>query len=716
MLQIVQNYKTGKVSLKNIPDPKVKPGCLLVRNAYSVVSIGTERMKVDIGKKSLVGKARERPEQVKQLIEHAKKTGLLDTYKKAINRIDRLTPLGYSSAGIVEEVGEGVTGFKAGDRVACGGSGHAEYIIVPKNLCALVPESVSLEAAAFTTLGAIALHSVRQSEATVGDNIAVIGLGLVGQIVVQVLNVAGCGIVGIDIDDMKLKVAKEGGVDLVVNRDDKGLIRRIFDFSNGFGVDAVIVTASTQTNDPIELAPKILRDRGKVIMVGISKMDIPWKSYYEKEIDIQLSRSYGPGRYDPVYEEKGMDYPVGYVRWTQRRNMIAFLELLSKDRIDLKKITTHRFDFREAEKLYENLYKNKLNNFLGGLFQYQENEPAPKIEIAKKREKWRDETHRITIGMIGAGNFTRNTILPIIKKMNFLNLRGIATETGISARDIQEKIGFDYSSANAKEIIEDVKIDTVIIATRHDTHSKLVAEALRKNKNVFVEKPLAVSSIQLQEVTKCHSSSKGILMVGFNRRFSSLVQEIKNAFANKRSPIAVNYRINAGIIPAEHWYQDLEKGGGRIIGEGCHFVDLIQFITGEKPIRVYAESLSTGNKLLANDDTVNLTIKLSGGSIATINYIACGDASYPKERIEVLGENSVAVLDDFKILELVKDGRKKNIKCRSQDKGHEAEFRTFFNAILGNAAAPISFEEIRLATLVTFAAVKSYKKGIPIHL
>jgi polar amino acid transport system substrate-binding protein len=716
MLQILQNNKTGEVTLEEIAVPKVRSGCLLVKNAFSVLSLGTERMKVSVGKKSLIGKAKERPDQVKQVLDHVKRAGLIDTYKRVMNRLDQLTPLGYSSTGEIVEVGDGVSGLKVGDKVACGGFGHAEYIAVPKNLCALVPENVNLETAAFTTLGAIALHGIRQSEARIGDNVVVVGLGLVGQIVTRILSAGGCGVVGIDLSDNKLELAREGRADLVIGRAESSLIQRILDFSNGHGVDAVIITAGTSSNDPIELAPKILRDRGIVVMLGISKMDIPWREYYEKEIDVRLSRSYGPGRYDPVYEKKGIDYPIGYVRWTQKRNMEAFLELLAKGRINLEEIITHKYPFSEAEKVYENLDSGDMDQSLGILFEYRPKEVITRIQRSGQKRKRKDKATKINVGLIGAGNYARNTILPIISKMDFLELKGISTATGISAKDIQKKYQFTYSTTDANEILEDSEIDTILISTQHDTHATFAAEALRNDKNVFVEKPLAISPEELEEVTNSVASSKGMLMVGFNRRFSPLVKQMKNSFLDRQAPLAINYRVNAGMIPVNHWYQDPEKGGGRIIGEGCHFVDLVQFITGEKPVRVYAETITSENRSLMNDDSVNLIIKLSNGSIATINYIACGDSTYPKERLEVLGENSIAVLDDFKFLEIVKNGKRKVIRNRGQDKGHKAEFEAFFGSLLRNGESPITFEEMRLATLVTFAAVESSNKGTPICL
>jgi polar amino acid transport system substrate-binding protein len=709
MLQIVQNMHRGAIRLMDIPDASVKAGNLLVRNAFSVVSIGTEMMKVRSGKKSLAGKAMERPDQVAQVVENIRKRGVADTYKRVMNRIDSLTPLGYSSAGTVVAVGEGVKGFKVGDRVACGGSGHAEMAIVPKHLCALVPDDVPMEYAAFTTLGAIAMHGVRQSGASLGENIVVVGLGLVGQILVKILMAAGCNVVGVDLDEEKLSVTEKSGIDMAIARHDPALVERILGMTDGRGADAVILAAGTSSNDPIMLAPKITRDRGKLVVLGISKMDIPWRSYYEKEIDVRLSRSYGPGRYDSSYEEDGIDYPIGYVRWTEQRNMSAFLRLVSGKRIVLNDIITRRFHFSEAENAYEQLNRGDIPCPLGVLFEYA-GEPVeapreiPRTTKRKNREK-------INLGMVGAGNYARNTIMPILKTNKALNLVSIVSESGLSATDVSGKFGFQSAGTDASELFRDGDVDTVIIATKHDTHAKFVVGALEKDKNVFVEKPLALTVEELEEIETSYAGTNAVLMVGFNRRFSSHVREIKTFFKGRISPLALTYRVNSGAIPPEHWYQHPQKGGGRIIGECCHFVDVLQYISGEAPRRIYAESLSSRDMLVNNDDTVNIVIKFSGGSIATINYFSCGDPSYPKERLEVLGENAMAVLEDYNRLELIRGGKKKVYKNSRQDKGHDDEFRAFFDSVAGKTPPPISFQDMKNATLATIGAVKSFKTG-----
>lgn len=718
MQQVTYNIRNGKINLADIPALHVKPGCVLVKNSFSVVSVGTEMMKVRTGEKSLIGKAKERPDQVRQVLDHYRKNGIVDTYKRVMNRLEKMEPLGYSSAGTVISVGDGVKGLNAGDRVACGGCGHAEFITVPKHLCALVPDNVRMASAAFSTLGAIAIHGIRQSEAKIGENIVIIGLGLIGQLVLKILQAAGCNVAGIDLDDKKLEAAKEAGIDLAIHRNDKGLYSRIADFSLGLGADAVIITAGTTSNDPVELTPKIIRDRGKVVVLGISKMDVPWRSYYEKEIELKFSRSYGPGRYDPIYEEKGVDYPVGYVRWTQQRNMGAFLHLLSKRLLSVEKLITHKFSFSQAEQAYEELGAGKLNGSLGVLFEYGSPETKPESNALplKTATPERAKDQEIRIGMIGAGNYARNTILPIIDKVQGVELHSIVTEAGISAVEVQKKYGFQHAYTEAAKVMEDPEINTVIIATRHDTHASLVAQALQNKKHVFVEKPLALSITELQEIEKYYPAAGTILMVGYNRRFSPHIEAIRNFFKDRKSPLALNYNINAGMIPGDHWYQDPEKGGGRIVGECCHFIDVAQFITQEKPVRVYAESFSSENANLNNHDTANLLVKFSNGSIATINYFSCGDTSYPKEKLEVMGENANAILNDYRSLELIRGGKKNLIKTRAQDKGHKEEFKSFFDAIKGKIDPPISYTDMKNASLITIGALDSLKTGVPISL
>jgi len=723
--QVVLNYKTGKLKLEEVPIPTVRPGGVLVQNAYSVISAGTERQSIETARKSLIGKARTRPKQAKQVIQLAKQQGPLNAYRTAINRLSTPTPLGYSSAGMVIEVGGGVNEFKVGDRVACAGGGyanHAEVIFVPKNLCVKVPDNVNLDHAAFTTLGAIALQGVRQADARLGENIAVIGLGLIGQLVCQILLVSNCNVLGIDIDAQKVSLALNNGMTLGAIRGKDNVEKIARSLSKGYGIDVVIITAATKSNDPIELAGKILRDRGRIVVLGNAKMDIPWKLYYEKELDLRLSRSYGPGRYDHIYEEKGIDYPIGYIRWTEKRNMEAFLDLLAKGKINLDKIITHRFRFEDAEKAYKLITGETKENFVGVLFEYAtEKIKSKKIEIKKPISQHPISNLKVNLGIIGAGHFATGTLLPYLKKMNFVNLKAVATASGLSAKNAAKKFGFGYATSDYRQILDDPDINAVLIATRHNLHAKLVIESLKKGKVVYVEKPLALNKDELNEIIKVYNqlitnNQFPRLMVGFNRRFAPFVKEVKKFFKNRKNPLMMNYRINAGFIPKDNWYQDIEEGGGRIIGEVCHFIDLMHYITNSYPVKTFAESVSSENINIIQNDNVDIIIKFKDGSIGTINYIACGDPSFPKERFEVFGEGSVAVIDDFKMARLVKNGKEKRIRKFRQDKGHKEELKAFAEAIKGNHEIPIEFESIVLTTLAIFKILESLNKGISVEI
>lgn len=725
MKQITQNYKTGELKLEEVPKPAVRPGGVLVQNAYSLISVGTERQSIENARKTLLGKARARPEQAKQVIQLAKQQGLFNAYRIAMNRLSTPSPLGYSSAGLVIEVGEGVTEFKVGDRVACAGGGyanHAEFVFVPKNLCARVPDNVSLDHAAFTTLGAIALQGIRRANLKIGEDVAVVGLGLLGQLVSQILLASNCNVLGIDIDPQKVSLALDNGITLGAVRGNDDIEKSVKSLSKGYGMDAVIITAATKSNDPIELAGKIVRDRGRIVVLGNTRMEIPWKLYYEKELDLRLSRSYGPGRYDHTYEEKGIDYPIGYVRWTEKRNMKAFLDLVAKGNVNLDKIITHRFKFEEAEKAYKIITGETKENFVGVLFKYETGKIESKeIEIKKPISQFPISNFEVNVGVIGAGHFATDTLLPYLKKINFVNLKAVATASGLSAKNVAKKFGFAYATSDYRQILDNPDINAVLIATRHDLHAKLVIESLKKGKVVYVEKPLALNENELNEIIKVHNQlitndQFPRLMVGFNRRFTPFAEEVKNFFENRKNPLMINYRINAGFIPRDNWYQDPEEGGGRIIGEVSHFVDLMQYIIGSYPIRVFAEGISSENVNLMQNDNVNISIKFKDGSIGTISYIACGDPSFSKERFEVFGEDSVAVIDDFKVLSLVKNGKERRIKKFGQDKGHKAELQAFAEAIQKGDKMPIPFLSLVSTTLTTFKILESLNKGIPVEI
>jgi polar amino acid transport system substrate-binding protein len=711
--QVLQHVRKRRLQLADVPEPGLRSGGILVRNSVSLISAGTEKMVIDFASKSMIGKAQERPDLVKQVMDKVKKDGLGPTIQTVLSRLDEPIPLGYSCAGIVEEVGRGAEEFAVGDRVACAGMGyasHAELLFVPKNLAVAVPAEVTMEDAAFVTLGAIALQGVRIAQPTLGENVAVIGLGLLGLLTIQILKANGCRTLGIDLDPAKVALALELGSDAAIARsgDVSGAVAA---FTEGVGADAVIITAATDSNDPIELSAEISRQRGRVAMVGAVKMDLPRKPFYDKELELRLSRSYGPGRYDPSYEEQGRDYPIGYVRWTERRNMQEFLRLVSRKQVTPARLVSHTFSIDQAETAYEVVTGKTKEPFTGVLLSYPRRSSASDGRITRLLPK-AATSGELGIGFIGAGNFARAILLPRFAKVKGTKLRGIATANGRSAQTAGEKFGFEYATTDSARLLGDPSVTAVVIATRHGSHARLAAESLRAGKAVFLEKPLAIDQAGLDEVSGAVTADS-VLTVGFNRRFSPLAAALKNAFATGTT-LAINYRINAGPIPPESWVHDPREGGGRIIGEVCHFLDLVQFITGELPVEVFAHALSGADGKL--HDTVAITVKLSRGSIASIDYFATGDKSFPKERIEVYGGGCVAVLDDFRELKIVRGGKSQRTKKLAQEKGYDEEVSAFLAAARGAAGAPISLESLVATTLATFAIEECLRTGLPVAL
>src|SRR5262245_673681 len=670
MRQVIQNLRGGGPILEEVPESICKVGGILVRNVASLISAGTEKLVVDLARKSLAGKAKERPDLVRQVVDKIKRDGLINTVRIVKARLETPLALGYSCAGIVRQVGSGAEEFLCGDRVACAGmnyASHAESVFVPKNLAVKIPDEISFDEAAFVTLGAIALQGVRTAEVTLGDTVAVIGLGLIGQLTVQILKAAGCKVAGVDLEESKIELARSHGAELSLLRSEDVEGALSF-FTRGYGVDSVIITAASVSSDPINIAGAIARDRAIISIVGAVKIDVPRKLYYEKELQIRLSRSYGPGRYDSQYEERGVDYPIGFVRWTERRNMQEFLRLVSAKSVKLDRLITHRFPIEEAEKAYDMITGKRSEDYLGILLKYVEPSGIDLSERTITIEE-RQNDGLVRLGVIGAGNFAKSTLLPRLAKMPDVSLIGIATSSGHNAKAIGRQYGFGLCSTDYRELLKREDLDTVIIATRHNTHSRLTTEAVKAGKTVYVEKPLAITEDELFEVIDTTSRYNGRVMVGFNRRFSSLSCELKRFFDDARS-IALTYRIKAGAIPKESWIMS-EEGVGRIRGEVCHFIDYLQFLTDAEPVEVFAYQNSAGA------DTLSLIVKLSDGSTGNINYFANGDRSYPKERIEVYGGGRIAVLDDFRALEMWRDGKRKRIKHLNQDKGFDQELRVF---------------------------------------
>ena len=717
MKQVIQNYKTGEIKLAEVPVPAIKSGGVLVRNVVSLISAGTEKSMINLARKSLIGKAKARPDLLSLAINKAKTEGWINTFKEAMSRLDTPVPLGYSCAGEVMEVGEGVDEFRKGDRVACFGSGyasHAEVVSVPKNLCVKIPESVSYENGAFAGVGAIALHAVRMADPQLEKNIAVIGLGLLGLISVQLLKSSGCNVFGIDIDEEKTSLALELGADEVAIAGDD-IAAKVNSFSGGNGVDAVIIFASTKSSEPVELAAEIAREGAKIVVPGMVDLKLPRKAFYEKELKLIVSRAAGPGTYDPLFEQRGVDYPVSYVRWTEKRNMEAFLNLVAKGRVHLDKLITYRFKIEEAEKAYEMLTSKTSEKYIGVLFCYdKEKSLKAKIDIKKKQIKQRKKKKEINVGLIGAGLFARGTILPILRKIPYVNLRGIATATGSSARHVGDKYGFQYCTSDYKELLNDQDIDCVIIATRHNLHAMMVIEALEKGKDVFVEKPLALSIEELKNVVDSWKKQQGRLMVGFNRRFSPFSVKAKKWLGNINEPLVIHCRVNAGFIPNSSWVHDPNEGGGRVIGEVCHFIDLIQYFTDSTPSEVYAINLASN--VYKPSDNVTINLKMSNGSIASITYAGNSDKAFPRERIEIFGGGAACVIENFKKLEFTKSGNRKRLTRFNVDRGHKDEFKIFFETLLKGKSAPVAFSEYIYTTFTTFAIKRSLSTGRPIEI
>jgi predicted dehydrogenase len=699
MKQLIQSYKTGELGLFDVPSPSCHRNGVLVATTASLVSAGTEKMIVDIAKKSLLGKAKARPDLVKQVIGKMKQEGVKNTLEKVFTKLDTPIPLGYSCAGRVIETGDRVDGIQVGDRLACGGAGnanHAEINYVPKNLCASVPDGVDDIDASFVTVGAIALQGVRQAEPCLGEKIAVVGLGLIGQLTVQLLKANGCKVLGCDIDDDRLRLATQIGADAACSPGD--LIQAGQEFGSGYGVDSVIVTASTTSNQPIVDSGEIARKRGKVVVVGMVGMDIPRNIYYKKELELKLSMAYGPGRYDPQYEGKGVDYPYAYVRWTEQRNFGAFLDLVAEGKVIPKKLITHQFDFDDALKAYDLLEGKIKEKYLGIVLEYKDNS---RFKVQGSR-----------------GNFAKSVLLPSLHKVGGYQPEMVCTATGISAHAVGTKHGFATITTDPEAVFKSGKVNTVFITTRHNTHAEYVIKALKAGKHVFVEKPLCLNETELREIEETYFEAAAgqqlpILALGYNRRFSPLIQKMKDSVGD--NPMAIVYRVNAGMIPRDVWIQDGEIGGGRIVGEVCHFVDACSFLAGSEPILVYAGCVRKDDRSIPDEDNVSINLSFANGSTATINYFAYGDRQVPKEYVELFCGNVAMQMNDFRELVICKGGKRNRVKNSNQDKGFVGELEAFKKALAaGNP--PISFASLCNTSRVTFAVLQSLRTGLPVSV
>jgi predicted dehydrogenase/threonine dehydrogenase-like Zn-dependent dehydrogenase len=717
MKQLLQNLKTGEGVVADVPAPVAQPGRVLVRAVSSLVSAGTERAFVELGRKSLLGKAKERPDLVGKVLEKVKSEGLLRTLQSVREKLDESHALGYSAAGVVVGAGEGVTEFRVGDRVACAGTGyaaHAELLSVPKNLCVRLPDGVDFEAGAFATLGAIALQGVRLAEPTLGESVVVIGLGLIGQLTAQLLRANGCRVFGVDLDASRVELAKSLGADdgCAAGVDVK---QAVLKWSRGRGADAVLLTAATQSDEPVALAGEISRLRGRVVAVGLVGMNVPRAVYFQRELTLRVSMSYGPGRYDPEYEERGHDYPLPYVRWTEGRNLEAFLDLAAAGSVKTEPLVTHRFPVEQGARAYQLISGQATGPYLGILIKYdaeRELELHVRNQISNFKSEISNPADRVRVGMVGAGDYARRMLLPHFKAegVEFVSL---ATASGVTARDVGRRYGFARFVSGADGVLSEEAVNLLVIATRHDTHAGLARRGLERGLDVFVEKPLALNDEELDSLLEAAGRARGRLTAGFNRRFSPHARQAREFFAGRRGPLSILYRVNAGRVPRTHWTQDAGEGGGRIRGEVCHFVDFMQYLTGSRVTRVYAESVTSDDHESVDDDSVFVTLKFADGSNGTIAYLAEGDRALPKERVEIFGAGRASVIDDFRAATQYADGRETRTRLRAQDKGQREEVRAVCAALRQGGPAPIPLEDLANTTRATFRILDSLRTGEP---
>ena len=700
MYQIVQSFKTGETILENIPAPQVKQGHILVRTSRSLVSLGTERMLVEFGRANLLSKVRQQPDKVKQVLDKIKTEGLLPTVEAVFKKLEQPLPLGYCNVGEVIAVGEGVSEFNIGDRVASNGV-HAEYVCIAKNLATIIPENVSDEEATFTVIGSIGLQGIRLLNPTLGETVVVIGMGLIGLLTAQLLIANGCKVIGVDLDQTKLNLSKKWGIISFNTKTDGDVVKFVASQTNGIGCDGVIITASTKTDELISQAARMSRKRGKIILVGVIGLQLSRAEFYEKELTFQVSCSYGPGRYDDNYEQKGQDYPLSFVRWTEKRNFEALLQAISSGKVKVKEMITEIIPLEDYQKIYGSIEQSRS---IASILKYKEsNSLLPSRTIKINESKFEKSTGNV--GIIGAGNFTKMTLLPIIKKIK-INLYSIASSGGLNGTVLAKKYNFNFSTTDYRTILEDENIDLIMITTRHNNHAQLVVECLKYKKHIFVEKPLAISREQLSLILNAYqnTNSKNTITVGFNRRFSVHSQRIKSVLGS--DPMNIVATMNAGTILGNVWVHDMLVGGGRIIGEACHFVDLITYFTGSKVKSICMNAM--GVNPAENTDNATILLKYENGSTGVINYFANGSKAYSKERIEIYSQGRTAVIDNFRKTEVFGFKGLKSFSTKL-DKGHKKQFELLMNQVKKGGEPIISFAEIVNTTKASFAAVESLK-------
>lgn len=708
MKQIMQDMAKGGTVITEAPAPQVSRQHLVVSTTASLISAGTERMLVDFGRASYLDKARQQPEKVKMVLEKIQTDGLMTTIDAVQSKLGQPLPLGYCNVGVISGIGQGVEGFKQGDRVVSNGP-HADVVRVSKNLCARIPDEVSDEAASFTVVGSIGLQGIRLAQPTLGEAFVVTGVGLIGLLTVQLLRAQGCRVLAIDFDDSKLAIAERLGAEICNPGNGQDPIAAGMAFSRGNGVDGVIITASTKASDPVIQAARMSRKRGRIVLVGVTGLELNRADFYEKELSFQVSCSYGPGRYDPSYEEQGQDYPLGFVRWTQQRNFEAVLDMMASGQLDVAPLITHRIDFEQAEKAYDLLTTDK--SALGIILAYSSEPEARHIRSVALSAPVSADPAKPVVGFVGAGNYASRMLIPAFKEAG-AQLHTIATSGGINGVVHGDKAGFAEATTDTRAMIENPAINTVAIVTRHNSHARFVASALSAGKHVFVEKPLAVTREDLADV-KAAYQEKGahapLLMVGFNRRFSPQVQKMKALLDQASEPKSFIMTMNAGAIPADHWTQDNEVGGGRIIGEACHFIDLMRFLAGAEVVSVQARRMGEARGVPVTEDKAAITLGFADGSFGTVHYLANGPASFPKERVEVFAAGRVLQLDNFRKLRGYGWSGFKKMNLWRQDKGQSACAAAFLSAIETGGSSPIPASELFEIASVTLDAVEQLR-------
>ena len=700
MKQIIQDLKKGDTILEEVPVPRVKAGSVLIKTTRTLVSLGTERMLVDFGKANFLQKAKQQPDKVKMVLDKVKTDGLRPTIESVFNKLGQPLPLGYCNAGKVVAVGKGVTEFSVGDRVASNGN-HAEYVCVPKNLVAKIPDNVSDEEATFTVIGSIGLQGIRLLNPTFGETIVVVGLGLIGLVTAELLIANGCNVIGFDFDNEKIRIAKEKGITAINPSEGTDQVKFVESYTNGVGADGVIITASNKSNEIISQSARMCRKRGRVVLVGVIGLDISRADFFEKEITFQVSCSYGPGRYDEDYEQKGQDYPIGFVRWTEKRNFEAVLNSISRKTLDVQPLITDRIPLAEYQRIYGDMGNSKS---IAAILEYpSDTQIVSSIKINQKLFEGR----KGVIGIIGAGNFTSSTMMPNLKKVK-ADVKYIASSGGLSSTIMAKKYGIANSTTNYRAMLEDEDVDLVFITTQHNTHAIMVAETANAGKSVFVEKPLALTEKELSKVIESHEKNNVNISVGFNRRFAPLAIQMKKALGNNETPINIVATMNAGFIPKDVWIHDMEIGGGRIIGEACHYIDLCSYLTGSKVVSVCMNAM--GKNPAEDTDNASIFLKYLNGSIAVINYFANGSKSYSKERVEVYSQERTMVMDNWRKVKFYGFKGASNSSGK-QDKGHFNQFQKLIDQHKKGGEPIIPFDSLVNTTKASFAAIESLKEG-----